>query len=783
MDAWRIIIKGTVQGVGFRPAVARVARELKARGYVRNLGGGEVEIVIDLHPEKFLEKLFNNLPRLARVEDVRMEKIGTHSLPDPFAILKSTSLSSEIEETIRLPPPDTAICEICLAEVFSKKNRRYLYAFTSCTACGPRFTVFLALPFDRENTTFSSFPLCADCTREYEDEINRRYHAQTTCCPVCGPSYSLVSSDGETIAEGLEAIRMAARMVDDGKIIAVKGWGGYHLVCDAEKDGSVRKLRKKLRRPQQPFAVMARDMNAVRGICILNEREAEEISSPARPIVILRKKHPSIMKEVAPMLHTLGVMLPYSALHHILFSHLNADFIVVTSANLPGEPMMINENIIKKIRVDAYLIHNLRIANRCDDSVHRVVDESRVFVRRSRGFVPFSLELGKNTNALCLGAELFNSVCFVKNGRAYLSQYLGDTSNYLTYREHFIPTIQKWRKWLSLDKCDAIVCDLHPSYTTTFFAESIAERLDIPLYRLQHHFAHAMGVMFEHNIERAVAICCDGTGYGLDGSVWGGEVLYIDFEKHEFARVGRLENFPLVGGDSATLNPRRIAASLLFLAGMEEEAAALLEEKERELVMAAIRNKINVVGCSSAGRVFDGMASILNIYDKRTYEGEGAMKLEAMASLAEGKCGEIESLKPKITTAQEATRYRNPYLTEGCEGNPQATQFSIKVLEISKLVKEAFEKMKEGWKRERIAFEMFSYVGQGLATIAVETAKKRDCKIILAGGCMVNPIFVKSIMDVTRTSGVETALPQEVPVGDNGISMGQAYLLKFVETG
>ncbi|KUJ93173.1 MAG: Hydrogenase expression/formation regulatory protein (HypF) [Archaeoglobus fulgidus] len=738
---FKITVRGVVQGVGFRPFVHRIASRMGLRGYVRNTGDGSVEIVVDRNPEEFLNILLKERPPLVVIEDFSVAKTNGE-IPETFRIVESGGKS-----LLSFPPPDVAVCDKCLEEVLDSKNRRYLYPFTSCTDCGPRFTISKSLPFDRENTSLADFPLCPDCRKEYGDIKDRRYFAQTIACPRCGPQYRFVWKGGEG------GIGDAANALDSGKIIAIKGIGGYHIACLTEDDVVLR-LRKLLNRPQQPFAVMVRDLSSAERVAELSNEERAELLSPARPIVVVRKKLP--FEAVAPELDTIGIMLPYTPLHHLLFQELKADYLVMTSANLPGEPMYIDESIMEKMELDGFLVHNLEIANRVDDSVVKYVGGRRLLIRRSRGFVPQPIKIDIGFNAIAVGAELYNSIALLKEGKAVVSQYIGNTANFRTYNEFFKRAVKFFARYMNLEKIDYIISDMHPLFNTTNFAEKLSKELSCRHIKVQHHFAHALSVMAEKGLERAVAITVDGVGYGMDGKVWGGEVLLIDLEKGRFERRGRLETFGLIGGDAATYRPLRIAVSLLKRHELLEHYCKY-EDVERLIKALPL-----AVKTTSVGRFLDAVSAMLEVCLERTYEGEPAMKLEAAA-----EPHEVE-VKPEIERRRETCVYNSPFDTEGRQGE-------IKVLMLRDFFTRCMERYLEGEGRGKIAYEAIAYVARGLGEIALDAA--RNCKILISGGVGYNRYFLR---EVERVCG-EIVVPSLYPLGDNGISLGQIYALKALE--
>ncbi len=738
---YRITVRGTVQGVGFRPFVHRIAAKLGLRGYVRNTGDGSVEIVIDRDVETFLSKLRSEKPPMVKIDEIKVSEIQVE-LPETFLILESGGKSE-----LSLPPPDMALCDKCLKELFDRNDRRYMYPFISCTDCGARFSIVERLPFDRENTSLRKFPLCDDCSREYWDVNDRRYYAQSITCPKCGPNYRFVRN-----GKNCGGIDDAAEAIESGEIIAIKGIGGYHIACLTE-DEIVAKLRKILRRPQQPFAVMARDIKAAKRAAVVEKYEEEELLSVERPIVILRKKE--AFTEVAPGLDTVGIMLPYAPVHYILFEFMSHDFLVMTSANMPGEPMYIDEGVFN-LKLDGYLVHNLKIANRVDDSVVKFCSGKRMIIRRSRGFVPKALDIDIKSTALAVGAELYNSIAVLKEGKAVVSQYIGNTANFKTYNEFFKRTINFFLDFLRVGKLDYIISDMHPLFNTTSFAERLSAKLKAEHIRVQHHFAHALAVMAERKLTRAAAIAVDGVGYGMDGSVWGGEVLYIDIERGEFRRIGRLESFELIGGDAATMRPVRIVASLL------SDRPEMLEHYAKyENIDALLQALPAAVKTTSAGRFLDAAAAMLEICFERTYEGEPAMKLEAVAK----ECN-VE-VKPRIKIVEEESVYSSPFSSEGKVG-------SVKVLEIRKFFADCTERYLSGESKSRIAYEVLAYVANGLANIAAEM----KCPVVICGGVAYNRYFTEI---VKRRLVDKIVIPTSFPAGDNGISLGQLYSLKILE--
>ncbi len=762
---YRLTVKGIVQGVGFRPFVYRLAKAMGLKGYIKNTGDGTVEILIDGDLEEFIYRLKNERPPVAVVESVRVEEVKEKP-PEEFVIEKSGGSRKELS----LPPPDVATCDACLKELFNPEDRRYLYPFISCTDCGPRFSIAFRLPYDRENTTLADFPLCKDCEKEYWNVEDRRYYAQSIACRKCGPDYELVS--GKKIKKRLDGIINAAKLIDSGKIVAVKGLGGYHIAC-ATDDEVVWRLRKILNRPQQPFAVMARDMNAVKKVARVSEEEEKEMLNYIRPITVLKKRNASSFFAVAPKLDTIGIMLPYAPLHYILFRFLKADFIVLTSANMPGEPMYIDDGIFN-LPIDAVLRHNLKIANRVDDSVIKFVGRHRMIIRRSRGFVPKTFSLDTDIKAIALGAELYNSIAMLKDGKIVLSQYIGNTANFRTYNEFFKSAVDFFKSFLRMDGIDAVFCDMHPLYNTSRFAEELAERENARLVKVQHHFAHGMSVMAEKRMDKAVAIAVDGVGYGFDGSIWGGEVLLIDFEKQKFQRIGRLETLELLGGDLAVKYPLRLLFSAVYgekkdYSPLEPYRKYLRKGESFELFAKQMDEGIAIAKASSAGRFLDACSAMLELCFERTYEGEPAMKLEACIEESEA----LSYYRPEIKRVEEYAVYRSP-----ADGNMSKAEVSV--IGIREIICDALERYMAGESKGVIAYQLIDCLAKSLAEVAGKAAKRMGY-VVMSGGVAFNSYLTPLVERYLAENNIELYLNEGVAAGDNGISLGQIYMAKYLE--
>jgi len=627
----RVKLKGAVQGVGFRPFVYRLAQDLSLRGWVINNSSGveiEVEGKVQLL-EEFLLRLQTEKPPLAHIYSQEIEYLEEVGYED-FEIRESKEEGKK--EVLILP--DIATCQWCLKELFDPKDRRYMYPFINCTYCGPRFTIIERLPYDRPNTTMKAFPMCPQCKKEYEDPRNRRFHAQPVACPSCGPSLSLITKDGELLAEGEESIKATLQALKEGKIVAVKGIGGFHLMCDATREEPVRTLRERKRRKEKPFAVMFRDMEQLLLYAEPTELEKALLLSPERPIVLIRSKG-GLAPSVAPGLKRIGAFLPYSPLHHIILHSL--DFpVVATSGNLSDEPIVKdNQEAIERLSplADLLLLHNRDIKRRCDDSVVKVIGGLPTPIRRSRGYTPMPIRLPfkLKRKVLALGGMLKNTFAIGFEDMVILSQHVGDIENIETLKsfEDMVFDLMSLYEF----EPELLVCDLHPRYETTRWAKEFSQRKGIPLLQVQHHFAHVLSCMGERGIEgKVLGIAWDGTGYGEDGSLWGGEFLVCDYKGYE--RAFYFRPFRLIGGERAVKEPRRVALSLLFelyredATGMSLEPVRSFREEDLKNLYIAWSKGINSPYSSSVGRLFDAVASLIGLRQVVSYEGQGAMMLE-----------------------------------------------------------------------------------------------------------------------------------------------------------
>jgi len=725
-------------------------------GYVRNRGDAIVEIVVEGNRAKvdqFIDDLKTKKPCLAQIynikADYKEEEVG---FPE-FSIAQS---SSEVKLSGSVIPPDVSICNECLQELRDPKNRRFEYFFITCTNCGPRYTTINKLPYDRPNTTMHDFPMCNTCNSEYSNPANRRFHAQTVACSNCGPKVYLTSNKGKPV-ESEYPIRETGELLEEGNIVAIKGNGGFHVAASTTRIEPIARLRKDKHRKQKPFAIMAKELNSIKSFAEVNKWESELLTSYRKPIVLLKKNKDYFLSElVSPELNSVGVMLPYTGLHAMLFDKVKEPAFIMTSANPPSEPIVTDNNdAVTKLGkfVDYFLFHNRNIAQRCDDSVVRFHNKNPCLIRRSRGYAPEPIELNDRSNhcVLAVGGELNVTSCIITQNRAFISQHIGDVENLENL--HFLKDSITHLIKLTNCKPKTVACDLHPRFTTTKLAQDIAQKLGCPVVQVQHHHAHAAALMEEWNLDELIAVTCDGFGYGLDGSAWGGEVLYTN--KEGFKRVSHLESHYMVGSDLATYYPIRMAAGIL---NREADVSEWLfskskylphGRKEAELIISQLK-KGNLKNTTSCGRVLDAVSAMLGICYERTYEGEPAMKLESAAS----KGRDLLKLPPKV------------------EGN---------VLDTAFLLHEIFENQ-DKFSVSDLACSAQSYLGRGLAELAINAASRLKVKHIgFSGGVAYNEYITSTIRKSVEKEDYKFIVHTKIPTGDGGTSFGQAIVASFQE--
>ena len=758
MKKARILVQGIVQGVGFRPNVYRLAKNLKINGYVRNLGN-VVEIIVEGEKNNiitFINYLKIKKPPISKIDSLELEWLDDDQ--DGFTDFQILESSSHFSGSSVIPP-DVATCDQCMEEVMETGERRYRYPFTACTDCGPRFTVINSVPYDRERTSMEEFPLCPDCLEEYQNPEDRRYHAEATCCPVCGPEVFLYR---EERIESDNPIKEAAQLLDEGNVLAMKGIGGTHLVASTIDDLPVINLRERLGRMNQPFACISPDVPTIRSFAEVADYEEKTLLSRNRPIVVLKKnKDYYLSPHVAPYLHNLGIMLPYSALHHLLFSYTDTPAYIMTSANMPGEPMLTqNQEIISKLEgvADYYLLHNREIINRCDDSVVRFRGGDLAFIRRSRGYVPEPYDfsnLNQDLNVLALGPEIDVTFSLLKEGKCYVSQHIGDTTKYETFI-YLQEAIEHMMGITQTEYIDVVTCDLHPQFFTTKLAHELGERFQCPVLKVQHHHAHAAALSMDWGVDEYICIAADGVGYGADGSAWGGEILYSAGADYE--RMASLMPQKMPGGDLTTRYPARMMMAMIYPYYSEEEITDLMKtyyydyfphgEKEVDIVARQLGKNFNLTETTSTGRVLDALSACLRICGERTYEGECAMKLESAAYGGE----DILSVPLKISK-----------------------KHGLDVLDTSRILLSVLEKQMEGFPLKDLACSAQQAISKGLAELAIRSAEKKGVNIIGgSGGVFYNEAISMGIKRVVEDAGYSFIQHKNSCAGDGSVSLGQA---------
>jgi len=748
-----IHINGIVQGVGFRPFVYALAKRFGLTGWVRNTSAG-VDIELDGARElleDFVLALNKEIPPLARIDDLQVVW-GNKNGFTFFEIVHSEAISGAFQPI----SPDVCICPDCLREVFDPGDRRYRYPFINCTNCGPRFTIIKDVPYDRHLTTMAQFQMCPDCAAEYTDPLDRRFHAQPVACPVCGPKIWLELSRGKMIiSEGDSALKQVRQLLTDGKIVAVKGLGGFHLACDAMNAGAVIELRRRKLRVDKPFALMMYDIETVEKHCFLDASERSLLESSARPVVLLRRKPESpIVPDIAPRQDTLGVMLPYTPLHFLLLEKA-VDFpeaLVMTSGNLREEPIA-TSNDETRARLanlaDAFLLHDRDIYIRCDDSVVRSYGKNVHPIRRSRGYAPFPVRLPKEVPPiLAAGGELKNTFCITHGNYAFLSHHIGDMENYDTLRS-FEQGVEHFERLFRV-KPETLAYDLHPNYMTTRYALARAERENLPVIGVQHHHAHIASCMVDHGLDGSrplIGIAFDGTGYGVDGAIWGGEFLVADYQ--DFQRPYHLAYFPLPGGDAAIKRPSRTALALLWVLGVEWDDCLApvkdLSSEERMALQVQLERKLNSPLTSSMGRLFDAAASLADVRQKVNYEAQAAIEFEALVD------------------TQETGAYHF-----------EIAQSEIQVLPaVAGLVADVLAGVPASVISARFHHGVVNMIREVCSRIRAQTGLN---EIALSGGVWQNMTLLALSLAGLHQDGFQVYIHHQVPTNDGGLALGQALI-------
>ncbi len=760
----RIEIRGAVQGVGFRPYIYRLAGEHRLSGWVMNATSG---VVIDAEGEdreveRFLLRIQPEKPSRAFIQSFEFSYLDSAGYSS-FAIRES----DESGEVSAFVSPDIATCPECLAEISDPGNRRFGYPFTNCTNCGPRFTIIRSLPYDRPNTSMDAFRMCDACRKEYEDPRDRRFHAQPNACPDCGPQIEMWDAGGSPLASHERALKGVSDALRAGNVVALKGLGGFHLMVDATNAGAVATLRARKRREEKPLAIMVPDMPFVRDACIVSALDERLLRSPESPIVLLKKRAedgtPSrIAANVAPGNPYLGVMLPYTPLHHLLLRMVGRP-VVATSGNLTDEPICIDEHeALERLAgiADCFLVHNRPIVRAVDDSVVRVLLDREMVLRRSRGYAPLPVTVSEPLpDAIAVGGHLKNTVAVARRNAIFISQHLGDLETEQSLVS-FRTTIKDFIRLYQLVPT-AVVADKHPDYIST--AEAGA--LGLPVKKVQHHHAHIAACMAEHNLtEDVLGVSWDGTGWGDDGTIWGGEFLVVG--RQGSRRVATIRPFLLPGGDAAVREPRRSAAGMVAELSQGDETGfaglpcfAEWSKEEVRLVHRAIERGINAARTTSAGRLFDGVASLLGVRQRNSFEGQAAMELEWLA-----------------TSVDSGATFPLP-LIANAEIDANATPGLI--LDWIPTVRQMLEAIKRNTPVAVVAHGFHRTLARAIVDVAMNIGLQR---VVLSGGCFQNALLTKLTVGMLREHGFSPYWHQRVPPNDGGVSLGQMYAALVLQT-
>lgn len=748
MISRKIRIRGIVQGVGFRPFIYNLAEKFGLRGQVLNDTEG-VLVWVEGPRDRvggFIDSIEREKPRPSVIEEIIVEDSEPRNSGD-FRIVPSALADGDVTAI----SPDLATCDKCLAEMHDPENRRFEYPFINCTHCGPRYSIIEDLPYDRPNTTMREFLMCADCENEYTDISDRRFHAQPNACDVCGPEYSLFDSHENQIVCD-DPIRFAAKKIQNGAIVAVKGIAGFHLIANPLHNRPIESLRQSKNRPNKPFALMFSDINSVKKFCYISDAEIEYLKSPAALILLLEMNQnylSTFPENLAPGLNQVGVFLPYAPVHHLLFKNLDLPAIIATSGNRRDEPIaMSNREAFDNLSniADFFLVHNRKIIGRSDDSVGFVFRDRLILNRRSRGFVPRSIELPfRGQSVLAVGADLKSTFVLTRGNKAYLSPYLGDLSGPVSL-EFFREVLDRYLHWLKIEP-KTIICDLHPDYVSTAFAENYSREFEIPLSRIQHHYAHGLSVMAEHKNpnQPALSISMDGHGYGDDSTIWGGEFLIVDYSGYH--RAAHIKTVPQPGGDLAAREPARMALSWGYEA-FGEKVTAEFPAIEKDLgeaypqLLSMIQKKRSPL-TSSAGRLFDTAAYLAGVYKYNSYEGECPIKLMSLfdSNIKESYPMDI---RDQILDPTEAIRQ----IIRDRKSNIAASTISSKF-------------------------------HRGLARAIVQMAKKICTEnqlktVLLSGGVFQNSVLLRLVVEGLEKAGLKPFWNMQNPPGDAGVALGQA---------
>jgi len=752
-ESLRISVRGVVQGVGFRPFVYQLAAKHNLAGWVCNTSG-DVKIEVEgagSNLTRFLADLRETPPPQAHIDSISVTKQPAAGCQQ-FEIRPSLSRDEEYQ----LISPDLATCDACRRELFDPADRRYRYPFTNCTSCGPRFTIIEDIPYDRPRTTMRQFQMCPSCQQEYDNPMDRRFHAQPNACPTCGPALQLADASGNIIP-GQDAIARASQLLREGKFLAIRGLGGFLLACDATSEGAVHRLRKRKRRPDKPLAIMVATPEEAREHCRLSPAEEDLLTSPQSPIVLLKwKPASSVTAAVAPGLKYLGVMLPYTPLHHLLLRETSLP-LVMTSGNISEEPIARdNDEALDKLHsiADYFLLHNRDIYSRYDDSVTMVVAEKPVVLRRGRGYAPYPIHLpGKAKQVLACGAEMKNTFCLTRDDHAFLSQHIGDMENWETLT-HFENTIALYQRLFRIQP-ELIAADMHPDYLATKWARATSEKNGAALVPVQHHHAHIVSCMVDNEVqEPVIGVSFDGTGYGTDSRIWGGEFLVADYGR--FQRKGHLEYLPLPGGTAAINRPCRTAIGYLYtLLGEDALCRELpcldtVDEVELDLIKRQIDRSLNTPLTSSCGRLFDAVSALIGVRGQSHYDGQAAIELEMAA-------------------ADKPTDGVYPFTIE--------IEDDSGIIRLGELFRAIVFDLAKSVPARIMAHRFHNTVAQMVSQMCQSIARETGITTVaLSGGVFQNRLLTQKTTAALAAAGLAAITHHQVPCNDGGISLGQAVI-------
>ena len=748
-------MRGVVQGVGFRPLVYQLALSNHLKGYVFNTSG-DVTIILEGVQgdiESFISRLKESPPPQSRIESIGLEEQPVKGF-QRFEIRESRIKEDEYQ----LISPDIATCMLCSSEIFNPSDRRHQYPFTNCTNCGPRFTIIEHMPYDRRNTTMRNFIMCPECRKEYDDPNDRRFHAQPNACPICGPALKIIDPSGNNV-DG-DPLTIAADFLKQGKILAIKGLGGFLLACDAADDMAVALLRKRKRRGFKPFAIMMSGIDEAKIYCNISKEEEGLLLSPQSPVVLLKNRASStvLSSMVAPNTIYLGIMLPYTPLHHLLLKKTDRP-LVMTSGNISEEPIAAdNEEALQRLSgiADYFLMHNRDICSRYDDSVTMVVNNMTQIVRRSRGFAPYPIPLQYNSAmVLACGAEVKNSFCLTRENHAFLSQHIGDLENLETL-EHFEDTIRLYKRLFHIEP-EIIAYDMHPDYLSTRYALDLINSEGLKGAPVQHHHAHIVSCMADNGVsEPVIGVAFDGTGYGEDGAIWGGEFLLADYAG--FKRLAHFEYVPLPGAKAAVERPYRMALSYLFRVfgdntfNLDLPFLKGVDREEMDLIRTQIERKINTPYTSSCGRLFDAVSAVLEIRKETDYEGQAAVELEAIADINVDKGYPFEIME------------RN----------------GLKIVSFDRMFRSIIEDIKNNIPVSFISGKFHMTIADVILIVCRKVIKEHNInRVALSGGVFQNRLLLDLTIKRLEAEGMMVLIHRNVPANDGGIALGQAVIADY----